>query len=298
MNHQETHSAENSVLPREVVKPRVLVVIPAYNEESNITRVIDSIHRIVPGVDVLVVDDGSRDSTAYLARAAGAEVISLPFNLGYGVACQTGFKYARRYDYDYVVQMDADGQHEPRCILYLLAAVMDLTVDVALGSRWLGLTGYDGPLLRKFGKCFFGFLAHLLTRHEVTDPTTGFQALSKQVIDFYCTNVYPTDYPDADVIIMLDRAGFRVKEVPVVMYRDESGQSMHAGLLKPIYYGMKMMMSIAMTLLRNDRDLCRQRTPAPTDLRPGTVERTAQRTLAARIDSAQRRSAGHATLDA
>jgi hypothetical protein len=154
-----------------------------------------------------------------------------------------------------VVQIDGDGQHEPSCIPDLLAAVKGPDADVVMGSRWLGLHKYDGPLLRKFGKFFFGFLASLLTHHDVSDPTTGFQALSNQVVQFYCSQVYPVDYPDADVIIMLSRAGFNVKEVPVIMYRDESGQSMHSGLLRPLYYGVKMLMSIAMTMLRDDRKL-------------------------------------------
>lgn len=237
------------------VPPRVLVMIPAYNEAPNIAQVIASVFRAVTCVDVLVIDDGSSDGTAEIAREAGASVVSHPFNMGYGVACQTGFKYARRHDYDYVVQMDGDGQHEARSIPDLLAAVQDPDTDIVLGSRWLGLAEYNGPLLRKFGKFFFGFLASLLTGQRVTDPTTGFQALTRQVVDFYCTRVYPVDFPDADVIIMLDRAGFRVREAPVIMYVNESGKSMHAGLLKPIYYGMKMMMSIAMTMLRNDTGL-------------------------------------------
>ncbi len=230
----------------------VLVIIPAYNEEPRIQRVIAKIHEHVPDAEILVVDDGSTDGTAEAARMAGARVASLPYNLGYGVALQTGFKYASRHQFSYVVQMDADGQHEAACIPDLLAAVQDPQVDVVLGSRWLGLARYDGPLLRKFGKFFFGFLASLLTQLKVTDPTTGFQALTQEVIRFYCTNVYPVDYPDANVIIMLNRAGFRVTEVPVIMYADSSGQSMHSGLLRPIYYGLKMMMSIAMTLLRDD----------------------------------------------
>lgn len=238
--------------------PEVLVVIPAYNEESRIQGVIAGIREHMPGADILVVDDGSTDQTADVARTAGARVASLPYNLGYGVALQTGFKYAWRQNYSYVVQMDADGQHEAACIPVLLAAAQDPEVDVALGSRWLGLAKYDGPLLRKFGKFFFGFLASALTQLKVTDPTTGFQALTQEVVGFYCTGVYPVDYPDANVIIMLNRAGFRVTEVPVVMYVDSSGHSMHAGFLKPVYYGMKMMMSIAMTLLRDDRRL-RQR---------------------------------------
>jgi glycosyltransferase involved in cell wall biosynthesis len=251
--------------------PRVLVMIPAYNEQTNISGVIQNIRECAPEVDIVVVDDGSSDGTAMLAANAGSQVVSLPFNMGYGVACQTGFKYAFRNGYDYLVQMDGDGQHEPKCIPDLLAAVQDPQVDIVLGSRWLGLAQYKGPLFRKFGKFFFGFLASLITRHNVTDPTTGFQAMSKQVIRFYCTGAYPVDYPDADVIIMLDRAGFRVKEVPVIMYLNQTGQSMHAGL-RPFYYGLKMLMSITMTLLRDDREL---RSQWPPDVMTPTERETA-----------------------
>jgi hypothetical protein len=230
-----------------------IVLIPAYKEEGRVGAVIKGVRQNSPDSDILVIDDGSPDGTAAEAHKAGAMVASLPFNMGYGVALQTGFKYARRHGYEYVVQIDGDGQHEPACIPELLAVVQQRGVDVVLGSRWLGLGEYKGPLLRKFGKFFFAFLANTLTKLTVTDPTTGFQALSCQVVEFYCSNVYPIDYPDADVIIMLHRAGFQVQEIPVVMYLDHSGQSMHAGLLRPIYYGMKMMMSITMTLLRDDR---------------------------------------------
>jgi glycosyltransferase involved in cell wall biosynthesis len=230
-----------------------LVVIPAYKEAGRLGNVISGVRKSAPDVDILVVDDGSPDRTVAEALEAGAMVASHPVNMGYGVAVQTGLKYARRHAYEYVVQIDGDGQHEPECISDLLSAVRDPQVDIAMGSRWLGLAEYRGPALRKFGKAFFGLLASLLTQHQVTDPTTGFQALSKDVVSFFCTNVYPVDYPDANVIIMLDRAGFRVKEVPVIMYIDTSGHSMHGGLLRPIFYGMKMMMSIAMTLLRDDR---------------------------------------------
>lgn len=239
-------------------QPAVLIIIPAYNEAKNIRQVIGNIQYHAPGVDILVIDDGSRDATARLAASAGALVVSHPFNMGYGVACQTGFKYACRMGYDYVVQMDGDGQHEPACIPDLLTAVQNPDVDIVLGSRWLGMAEYRGPWLRKFGKFFFAFLAGVITRHKVTDPTTGFQALNREVLQFYCTEVYPVDYPDADMIILLDRCGFRVKEIPVIMYINHTGQSMHAGLIRPIYYGMKMMMSILMTILRDDRCLADQ----------------------------------------
>ena len=242
----------------DIIRDGTLVIIPAYREADRIERVIRGIRESEPNVDILVIDDGSSDQTAYLAEKAGAMVAVHPFNMGYGVAVQTGFKYARRHAYEYVVQIDGDGQHEPGCISDLLTAVRDPQVDIAMGSRWLGMAEYRGPLLRKFGKFFFGFLASLLTPHQVTDPTTGFQALGRNVVLFFCTNVYPVDYPDANVIVMLARVGFRVKEVPVIMYRDESGQSMHAGLARPIFYGIKMMMSIVMTLLRDDSKTLRK----------------------------------------
>lgn len=233
---------------------RILILIPAYNEAPRIARVITAVQTVVPKADILVINDGSTDLTALLARRSGANVVSLPYNMGYGVALQTGYKYARRKEYDIIVQMDADGQHEPKSIPAMLQTMKERNADIVLGSRWLGQSNYRGPLLRKFGKFYFSFLASLITHYTVTDPTTGFQVLTAPVVNFFCRQVYPSDYPDADVIIMLHRAGFRVAETPVIMYRDDSGQSMHSGL-RPIYYGMKMMMSIFMTLLRDDRQI-------------------------------------------
>jgi glycosyltransferase involved in cell wall biosynthesis len=236
-------------------KSRILIVIPAYNEAPGIAAVIHKIRLIMPRTDILVVNDGSVDNTANLALEAGAKVVSLPFNMGYGVACQTGFKYAKRHDYDFVLQMDADGQHDPKCIPDLITEIQQGDADVVMGSRWLAIEKYDGPLLRKFGKFYFAFLAGVMTNIKVTDPTTGYQVFNRDVIHFYCTEVYPVDYPDADVIIMLDRAGFHVKEIPVVMYHNHTGKSMHAGLVRPLYYGLKMMLSILMTMMRDDRGL-------------------------------------------
>jgi glycosyltransferase involved in cell wall biosynthesis len=232
---------------------RVLVMIPAYNEAENIFQVVEKIHTYVPEADILVIDDGSKDATASLAHAAGAHVVSHPFNMGYGAACQTGFKYACKMKYDYIVQMDGDGQHEPACIPDMLDALREPDVDVVLGSRWLGKGEYKGPALRKFGKFIFAYIANTITKLKITDPTTGFQALNRRVVCFYSTEVYPVDFPDADMIIVLDRSGFRVKEVPVIMYHNFTGQSMHSGIIRPLYYGMKMIMSITMTMFRNDR---------------------------------------------
>jgi glycosyltransferase involved in cell wall biosynthesis len=237
---------------------KILAIIPAFNEEANIGKVVQSIQEHAPTIDIVVVNDCSSDHTAKIAENLGAIVISHPYNLGYGATCQTGFKFASRNGYDYVLQLDGDGQHEPACIPDLINTVIDPDVDVVFGSRWLGLTEYKGPWLRRFGKFYFAWLANLVTNHTVTDPTTGFQALTRHVVDFYCTEVYPVDYPDADMIIILDRAGFHIKEIPVIMYQNNTGKSMHSGILKPLYYGFKMMLSIGMTLLRDDRNLSKR----------------------------------------
>ncbi|MBT9169686.1 MAG: Undecaprenyl-phosphate mannosyltransferase [Actinobacteria bacterium] len=226
---------------------KVLAIIPAYNEEKNISRVIQGIRRFSPSLDILVVDDCSADRTAAVAMEEGAEVISLPFNLGYGVACQTGFKYAVGKKYDLAVQIDGDGQHDPSYINALLKEVFDGTVDVAIGSRFLGKSAYRAPLLRKLGMFLFGIIASVLIGQRVTDPTSGFQALNSKVLRFFAQEVYPVDYPDADVLVLLHYARFKIREMPVRMYENVD-KSMHKGL-KSFYYVFKMVLSILVTML-------------------------------------------------
>ena len=197
------------------------------------------------------MDDGSNDDTASEARAAGARVIELPFNLGYGAALQTGFKYALDKGYEFAVQMDADGQHDPLSIEALISPVLKDEVDVVIGSRFLDKGNYKAPFVRRMGMYFFGIITSVVTGRRITDPTSGFQALNKKVMEFYASDAYPADYPDADVIIMLYRQGFRFKEVPVIMH-NAAKRSMHGGILKPLYYIFKMMLSIFVTLLRKE----------------------------------------------
>jgi glycosyltransferase involved in cell wall biosynthesis len=225
-----------------------IILIPAFNEERRIAAVISSIKSALPGADVLVVDDGSRDGTAAAARRSGAIVVSHPFNMGYGAAIQTGYKYARDKGYDYLVQLDADGQHDPTCIPSLLAPVMDGDADIAIGSRFLG-SSYQPPLARRAGMALFCRIVSLVTGLSVTDTTSGFQAFNRDVILFFATDIFPVDYPDADMLIMLHRAGFRMTEVPVRMFENSEGKSMHSGI-KPLYYMFKMLLSICVTLMR------------------------------------------------
>jgi glycosyltransferase involved in cell wall biosynthesis len=228
---------------------RPLVVIPAFNEAAAIGKVLDGIRSVDPRLPVLVVDDGSTDDTAGVACRGGARVARLPVNLGYGWALQTGYKYALREGYDCVVQLDGDGQHEPADIPNLLAALERRETDVAIGSRFLGDPTYRTGMARRLGMRLFGLLALALAGTRFTDVTSGFQALNRDVLDFFAAERYPADYPDADVLVMLTRAGFRVVEVPVRMYPKAGGRSMHAGL-RPAYYVFKMVLSLLMTQLR------------------------------------------------
>lgn len=232
-----------------VNKRKILIVIPAFNEEGQVAAVIQQVKQQVPQAQILVVNDGSSDQTEQKALACGARVLSHPFNMGYGAALQTGYKYAQRYGFDYVLQMDGDGQHDPQFLRTLLAEVKEEKADVVIGSRFLGGGEYHVPLLRRMGMLLFGFIAGRLSGQKITDPTSGYQALGRRAIEFYTGDGFPGDYPDADVLVMLHRAGLRMREVPVAMRPNSNGRSMHSGL-KPLYYVYKMFLSLFLNLLR------------------------------------------------
>ncbi len=227
-----------------------LVIIPAFNEAEGIAAVIDRVRLVVPDADILVVNDGSRDETARRAEQAGAVVLSHTFNMGYGVTIQTGYKYAYAHGYEYLVQIDGDGQHDPSFIPGLLAPVRSGDVDFAIGSRFLWHDSYRPSFTRRLGILFFRKLVTVIIGRSITDPTSGFQAFNRSVIKFFSTDVFPCDYPDADMLITLNLAGFRIRELPVRMFANPSGKTMHSGI-KPLYYMFKMCLSIVVTLLRN-----------------------------------------------
>jgi glycosyltransferase involved in cell wall biosynthesis len=231
------------------VPGRMLVVIPAFNEAGKVGAVVRGVRDVLPQVDVLVVDDGSSDGTADEALEAGARALSLPLNCGYGAALQTGYKYAVRNGYEVVGQIDADGQHSPTHFGPLLAQLTEPGVDVVIGSRFLDGDGHYRPSrARKFGMELFGRVASKVTRQHISDPTSGFQVMRIPVARFFCTDVYPSDYPDADILILLHRSGFRTSEVGVQM-QPPTGKSMHAGH-KSVYYVYKMSLSILVELMR------------------------------------------------
>lgn len=228
-----------------------VVIIPAYNEAERISTTIAGIRKFFKA-DIIVVSDGSTDNTVSEAKAAGAVVIELPFNLGYGAALQTGFKYALKKGYTFAIQMDADCQHDPSNIQSLIEPVIKGEVDITIGSRFLK-GNYKTSFLKRLGMLFFAFIASFITGKKVTDPTSGFQALNRKVMEFYVSDLYPADYPDADVIIMLHRKGIKFSEIPVIMKTAVGKAPMHSGL-KPFYYIFKMLLSIFVTLLRNTKE--------------------------------------------
>jgi len=244
-----------------MTRKKYITIIPAYNEEKKIAEVIEGI-RLVDLVDeVVVIDDGSEDLTVMRARETGATVIPLIVHLGYGAALQTGYKYAFDHGVDVVVQIDADGQHDPKYIRDLIDTIEKSQFDVVIGSRFLGgLQNYRAAWLRRIGMRFFQFLIFLFIRKKFTDPTSGYQALNRSVIEFFArSNYYPPDYPDADVIILLHNLGFKTVEIPVIMYEDQTGKSMHSGL-RPLYYVVKMMLSIFSVLFGQHRTFLRKKT--------------------------------------
>lgn len=228
---------------------RVLVVIPALNEQGRIGTVVRRVRAQVEA-DVVVVDDGSTDATAAEAIGAGARVARHATNLGYGSAIQTGYRYALRHGYDAVLQLDADGQHDPDSIPVLLAALD--TADVVVGSRFLGTGSYRPPLARRVGMTLFGFIGGMISGQRLTDPTSGYQAISRAALDFYAHERFPTDYPDADVLAMVARSGLRLAEVPVKMKEAPDGKSMHSGLWKPLYYALRMSIALFFVTLRKE----------------------------------------------
>ncbi|MGE0708535.1 MAG: glycosyltransferase family 2 protein [Planctomycetota bacterium] len=245
-------------------KRRGLVLIPAFNEEGGLGAVLDEVHRHTH-FDILVIDDGSHDATAKVARAHGATVLRHPFNMGYGAALQTGYKFASEGDYEVLVQLDADGQHDPAYIPVLAERVLSGQSDVSVGSRFLTGDGYIPPLARRLGMVLFGYIASVVTHRRVTDPTSGYQALGRRVFRFFQSDLFPADYPDADVLILIYRAGFRGEEIPVAMKPSATGKSMHSGLLRPLFYVFKMFLSILVTILRKP--------PNPDQIPPPNPER-------------------------
>lgn len=232
---------------------KVLVVIPARDEEGRVGEVVQSVKRILSAATVLVVDDCSVDATREEAFKAGAVVVTHAVNLGYGAALETGYLYASLRRFSIVVQMDGDGQHLAEEIPKILDPVMRGEADVVVGSRYLQDASLnDTSLPKRLGQKLFSGLYFLMTGRSITDPTSGFQCLGPKALKLYTTTHFPEDYPDVDVLLMCYYADLTMIERPVRMIRRSGGRSMHSGLL-PLYYLMKMCLALLLVVLGSRR---------------------------------------------
>jgi glycosyltransferase involved in cell wall biosynthesis len=231
-----------------VTERKVLIIIPAYNEEASIERVIEEVGFYLPHADVLVVNDGSTDVTSRKARRSGAIVLDLPFNLGIGGAMQAGYKYADEKGYEIAVQVDGDGQHDPKEIPKLLDVLEKKEADVAIGSRFIGESLYKGSTMRKVGISILAQAISITIGQKVTDPTSGFRAASRRAIRLFA-RTYPQDYPEPEVLVLLSRFGLKVKEVPALVYQREFGES-SITKIRAIYYMVKVLLAIFVTSFR------------------------------------------------
>ena len=229
---------------------RLLILIPAYNEEKSITQVICGVRQITPQADIVVIDDGSNDNTARMAEAAGVFTINHPFNLCIGGAFQTGLKFAQQQGYDLVVRVDGDGQHNPISIPLILDTLCRQKADIVICSRFLGAeaNAYIPPL-RHLGIRFFAWMVSHITGQVATDTTSGFIGMNRRAIDTLVTYM-PQDYPEVESRIILHKCKLIAVEVPTPMQARVHGQS-SINTWRSFYYAVKVSIALLMTACKD-----------------------------------------------
>lgn len=232
---------------------RLLVIIPAFNEEENIGRVIgrvcDTASRLPDiSMDIAVINDGSTDHTKEVAEKTGVMVLDLPYNVGIGATVQTGFRYAVENHYDVAAQVDGDGQHDPQFLPALIAPILNGKADMVIGSRFLDNQGFQSTFMRRLGIRIFYAVNSLIIRQKITDNTSGFRAYSSKAIQLLADE-YPSDYPEPESVIILGLKKFRIQEIPVMMKEREGGRS-SITLVRSLYYMIKVLLSIFMNIFK------------------------------------------------
>lgn len=230
-----------------------LVVVPAFNEEESLTQVIPSLKQLQMPLDIVIINDGSTDGTAEKARELGAYVVSHPTNLGYMAAVQTGFKYADKHHYPYILFFDGDGQHDPNCIKDMMEAIQQEDVDVVIGSRFLQQSQMEIGPLKLAAVLFFRFIIYQITKKRITDPTSGFKAFKAEAYRrFTNADTFNYDLPDSNFIIDILLQNLNILEIPVNMYNRQHGESkIHHTGLKPLIYISQILLSIFIVIIKN-----------------------------------------------
>ena len=221
---------------------KVLLIIPAYNEEESLRSLIEEIKTVCSGMDYLVVNDCSSDDTERLLEELEANYISLPCNMGIGGAVQSGYRYAAQNGYDIAIQIDGDGQHDVRFVKDMVKLIEDKQADVVIGSRFIDKEGFQSSQARRIGIRILSVLIRLMCGAKVKDVTSGFRAVNRRFIELFAEN-YPDDYPEPEVIVTAKLYGAVIKELPVVMRERTTGKS-SINLKRSIYYMIKVSLAI------------------------------------------------------
>ncbi|HFR3027803.1 TPA: glycosyltransferase family 2 protein [Streptococcus pyogenes] len=228
-----------------------LIIIPAYNESSNIVNTIRTIESDAPDFDYIIIDDCSTDNMLAICQKQGFNVISLPINLGIGGAVQTGYRYAQRCGYDVAVQVDGDGQHNPCYLEKMVEVLVQSSVNMVIGSRFITKEGFQSSFARRIGIKYFTWLIALLTGKKITDATSGLRLIDRSLIERFA-NHYPDDYPEPETVVDVLVSHFKVKEIPVVMNERQGGVS-SISLTKSVYYMIKVTLAILVVRLKGNR---------------------------------------------
>lgn len=225
---------------------KVLIIIPAYNEAENIDDVIRNLEEVTIGkdyqVDYLVVNDCSRDSTLEVLQQGNRKYVSLPINLGIGGGVQCGYLYAKENAYDIAIQMDGDGQHDPKYIDELVKPILNDEADMTLGSRFIEKEGFQSSALRRFGIRFLSVVIQLVSHVKIKDVTSGFRAVNKKIIQEFAID-YAQDYPEPESLVVCAKKKYRIKEVPVIMRERQGGES-SISPFRSVYYMIKVTIAI------------------------------------------------------
>ncbi|HSW48781.1 MAG TPA: glycosyltransferase family 2 protein [Bryobacteraceae bacterium] len=229
----------------------LLIIVPAFNEQATITGVIRELKQELPNVGVVVIDDGSADATATLARDAGASVLALPYHLGLGGAVQAGYKLAYELGYQYVIRIDADGQHDVRDIPRLFEALRDSGCQMVIGSRFLEDDDHHTSFVRKTGVRFFRAMLRPILGKSVRDPTSGFVAVNREALQVFSRS-FPLEYPEIEALVVLQRRAFRFLETPVRV-RPRMGGKSSITALKSVYYVVHVLLGVLVNILKFER---------------------------------------------
>jgi glycosyltransferase involved in cell wall biosynthesis len=227
---------------------KLLIIIPAFNEEGAVGGVVKEVRDVMPGVPVVVVDDCSTDATVHVARAAGAQVLALPYHLGLGGCVQAGYRLAFELNYDYVIRVDGDGQHDPRDIPAILQTLEREGCEMVIGSRFINGAGAHSGFLRALGIVFFRAMLRPILGRPVRDPTSGFVGVNRTALAVFSRS-FPLEYPEIEALVVLQRKRFRFMEVPCRMRPRRTGRTSITPL-KSLYYPVHVLLGVFVNVLK------------------------------------------------